>query len=119
MWEQEADELNKTEVWLWFFLKYVMYDFITACSFKVLAIVLPTILEIYNLSHFFSWLCFTQVFTLNVPDAFYRCYSPTLEKTKDRDAVMQVMAEQIVTLCATLDENPGVRYKRWGKNTAL
>ncbi|XP_074762839.1 syntaxin-binding protein 3 isoform X3 [Athene noctua] len=53
----------------------------------------------------------SQVFTLNVPDAFYRCYSPTLEKTKDNDAVMQVMAEQIVTLCATLDENPGVRYK--------
>ncbi|NXN90881.1 STXB3 protein, partial [Rhinopomastus cyanomelas] len=53
----------------------------------------------------------SQVFTLNVPDAFYRCYSPTLEKTKDRDAVMQVMAEQIVTLCATLDENPAVRYK--------
>ncbi|KFZ58109.1 Syntaxin-binding protein 3, partial [Podiceps cristatus] len=53
----------------------------------------------------------SQVFTLNVPDAFYRCYSPTLEKTKDKDAVMQVMAEQIVTLCATLDENPGVRYK--------
>ncbi|KAM6080539.1 syntaxin-binding protein 3 isoform 1-T1 [Theristicus caerulescens] len=53
----------------------------------------------------------SRVFTLNVPDAFYRCYSPTLEKTKDKDAVMQVMAEQIVTLCATLDENPGVRYK--------
>ncbi|NXF35944.1 STXB3 protein, partial [Nyctibius bracteatus] len=53
----------------------------------------------------------SQVFTLNVPDAFYRCYSPTLEKTKDKDAVMQVMAEQIVTLCATLDENPGVRYR--------
>ncbi|OWK57955.1 Syntaxin-binding protein 3 [Lonchura striata] len=51
------------------------------------------------------------VFTLNIPDAFYRCYSPTLEKTKDKDAVLQVMAEQIVTLCATLDENPGVRYK--------
>ncbi|NXN11994.1 STXB3 protein, partial [Indicator maculatus] len=53
----------------------------------------------------------SQVFTLYVPDAFYRCYSPTLDKTKDKDAVMQVMAEQIVTLCATLDENPGVRYK--------
>ncbi|KFO72406.1 Syntaxin-binding protein 3, partial [Cuculus canorus] len=53
----------------------------------------------------------SQVFTLSVPDAFYRCYSPALEKTKDKDAVMQVMAEQIVTLCATLDENPGVRYK--------
>lgn len=32
---------------------------------------------------------------------------------------MQVMAEQIVTLCATLDENPGVRYKRWGKNSVV
>ncbi|RLW05805.1 hypothetical protein DV515_00004987 [Chloebia gouldiae] len=53
----------------------------------------------------------SQVFTLNIPDAFYRCYSPTLEKTKDKDTVLQVMAEQIVTLCATLDENPGVRYK--------
>ncbi|XP_075278390.1 syntaxin-binding protein 3 isoform X1 [Opisthocomus hoazin] len=53
----------------------------------------------------------SQVFTLNVPDAFYRCYSPTLENTKDKDTLMQVMAEQIVTLCATLDENPGVRYK--------
>ncbi|KFW83402.1 Syntaxin-binding protein 3, partial [Manacus vitellinus] len=53
----------------------------------------------------------SQVFILNVPDAFYRCYSPTLEKTKEKDTVMQVMAEQIVTLCATLDENPGVRYK--------
>ncbi|RMC08413.1 hypothetical protein DUI87_14657 [Hirundo rustica rustica] len=55
----------------------------------------------------------SQVFTLNIPDAFYRCYSPTLEKTRDKDAVLQVMAEQIVTLCATLDENPGVRYKRY------
>ncbi|KAF2984542.1 hypothetical protein EK904_003488, partial [Melospiza melodia maxima] len=53
----------------------------------------------------------SQVFTLNIPEAFYRCYSPTLEKTKEKDAVLQVMAEQIVTLCATLDENPGVRYK--------
>ncbi|OXB84163.1 UNVERIFIED_CONTAM: hypothetical protein H355_007046 [Colinus virginianus] len=53
----------------------------------------------------------SQVFTLNVPDAFYCCYSPTLEKAKDKDAVMEAMAEQIVTLCATLEENPGVRCK--------
>ncbi|XP_065598990.1 syntaxin-binding protein 3 [Cyrtonyx montezumae] len=53
----------------------------------------------------------SQVFTLNVPDAFYCCYSPTLAQTKDKDAVMEAMAEQIVTLCATLEENPGVRYK--------
>lgn len=53
----------------------------------------------------------SQVFTLNVPDAFYCCYSPTLENSKDKDAVMEAMAEQIVTLCATLEENPGVRCK--------
>ncbi|KAM8805397.1 syntaxin-binding protein 3 [Eudromia elegans] len=53
----------------------------------------------------------SQVFTLNVPDAFYRCYSPTLQKMKDKASVLEVMAEQIVTLCATLDENPGVQYK--------
>ncbi|XP_067394426.1 syntaxin-binding protein 3 [Emydura macquarii macquarii] len=53
----------------------------------------------------------SQVFTLDVPDAFFCCYSPTVEKTNDKDAIMESMAEQIVTLCATLDENPGVRYK--------
>ncbi|XP_015724886.1 syntaxin-binding protein 3 isoform X3 [Coturnix japonica] len=53
----------------------------------------------------------SQVFTLNVPDAFYCCYSPTLENTKEKDAAMEAMAEQIVTLCATLEENPGVRCK--------
>ncbi|KAG8132724.1 hypothetical protein E2320_010558 [Naja naja] len=51
----------------------------------------------------------SQVFTLDVPNAFYRCYSPNIEKTNDN--VMEQIAEQIVTLCATLEENPGVRYK--------
>ncbi|XP_028588440.2 syntaxin-binding protein 3 [Podarcis muralis] len=51
----------------------------------------------------------SQVFTLDVPNAFYRCYSPIMEKTNDN--VMEQMAEQIVTLCATLEENPGVRYR--------
>ncbi|XP_038269058.1 syntaxin-binding protein 3 isoform X1 [Dermochelys coriacea] len=53
----------------------------------------------------------SQVFTLDVPDAFFCCYCPTVEKAKGKDAIMETMAEQIVTLCATLDENPGVRYK--------
>uniref|UniRef100_A0A8D0HQC3 Syntaxin binding protein 3 n=1 Tax=Sphenodon punctatus TaxID=8508 RepID=A0A8D0HQC3_SPHPU len=53
----------------------------------------------------------SQVFTLDVPDAFYRCYSPTVEKSNDKDSVLEAIAERIVTLCATLDENPGVRYK--------
>uniref|UniRef100_A0A452H9L0 Syntaxin binding protein 3 n=1 Tax=Gopherus agassizii TaxID=38772 RepID=A0A452H9L0_9SAUR len=54
----------------------------------------------------------SQVFTLDVPDAFFCCYSPTVEKANGKDAIMEAMAEQIVTLCATLEENPGVRYKR-------
>ncbi|XP_006025707.1 syntaxin-binding protein 3 isoform X1 [Alligator sinensis] len=53
----------------------------------------------------------SQVFTLDVPDAFYCCYSPTLEKTSDKDAMMETVAQQIVTLCATLKANPGVRYR--------
>nr|XP_020640296.1 syntaxin-binding protein 3 isoform X2 [Pogona vitticeps] len=51
----------------------------------------------------------SQVFTLDVPNAFYRCYSPITEKTNDN--VLEEIAEQIVTLCATLEENPGVRYR--------
>ncbi|XP_066480022.1 syntaxin-binding protein 3 isoform X1 [Tiliqua scincoides] len=51
----------------------------------------------------------SQVFTLDVPNAFYNCYSPSVEKTND--GVIEQMADQIVTLCATLEENPGVRYR--------
>ncbi|KAG8556122.1 hypothetical protein GDO81_017927 [Engystomops pustulosus] len=52
----------------------------------------------------------SQVFLLNVPNAFHMLYSP--DKSVDKEAAMQSIAQQIVTLCATLDENPGVRYKR-------
>ncbi|ERE90003.1 syntaxin-binding protein 3 [Cricetulus griseus] len=44
--------------------------------------------------------------------AFYYCYSPDPSNASRKEAVMEAMAEQIVTVCATLDENPGVRYKR-------
>ncbi|XP_057166397.1 syntaxin-binding protein 3 isoform X2 [Ursus arctos] len=53
----------------------------------------------------------SQVYTLDVPDAFYYCYSPDPSNANGKDAIMEAMAEQIVTVCATLDENPGVRYK--------
>ncbi|XP_035108241.1 syntaxin-binding protein 3 isoform X3 [Callithrix jacchus] len=53
----------------------------------------------------------SQVYTLDVPDAFYYCYSPDPGNAKGKDAIMEAMADQIVTVCATLDENPGVRYK--------
>ncbi|XP_064444791.1 syntaxin-binding protein 3 isoform X5 [Mirounga angustirostris] len=55
----------------------------------------------------------SQVYTLDVPDAFYYCYSPDPSNANGKDAIMEEMAEQIVTVCATLDENPGVRYKRY------
>nr|BAE41375.1 unnamed protein product [Mus musculus] len=53
----------------------------------------------------------SQVYTLDVPDAFYYCYSPDPSNASRKEVVMEAMAEQIVTVCATLDENPGVRYK--------
>ncbi|KAF4021533.1 hypothetical protein G4228_013497 [Cervus hanglu yarkandensis] len=53
----------------------------------------------------------SQVYTLDVPDAFYYCYSPDPSNANGKDTIMEAMAEQIVTVCATLDENPGVRYK--------
>lgn len=52
----------------------------------------------------------SQVFLLNLPDAFHLLYSP--DKCVDKETALQTIAEQIVTLCATLEENPGVRYKR-------
>ncbi|XP_053325761.1 syntaxin-binding protein 3 [Spea bombifrons] len=52
----------------------------------------------------------SQVFLLNVPDAFRLIYCP--DKAEDKELGMETIAQQIVTLCATLDENPGVRYKK-------
>ncbi|XP_075038711.1 syntaxin-binding protein 3 [Mixophyes fleayi] len=52
----------------------------------------------------------SQVFLLNISDAFHLMYSP--DKAVDKESAMQSIAQQIVTLCATLDENPGVRYKK-------
>ncbi|KAM4022770.1 syntaxin-binding protein 3 [Anomaloglossus baeobatrachus] len=52
----------------------------------------------------------SQVFLLNVPDAFHLLYSP--DKSVNKESATDSIAQQIVTLCATLDENPGVRFKR-------
>ncbi|XP_030062054.1 syntaxin-binding protein 3 [Microcaecilia unicolor] len=50
----------------------------------------------------------SHAFTLHIPDVFHSCYSPNVEI----ETVLNIAAEQIVTLCCTLDENPGVRYKK-------
>uniref|UniRef100_A0A7N8YLJ4 Syntaxin binding protein 3 n=1 Tax=Mastacembelus armatus TaxID=205130 RepID=A0A7N8YLJ4_9TELE len=49
-----------------------------------------------------------QVFTFDNPGAFNSIYKPnSLDKMK----TLETLADQLVTICATLDEYPGVRYK--------
>ncbi|CAF3433919.1 unnamed protein product [Rotaria sp. Silwood1] len=50
-----------------------------------------------------------QVFTLDSPDTFYITYNPT--PLPQRNAHLDVIAEQIATLCATLGEYPTIRYR--------
>ncbi|XP_068175178.1 syntaxin-binding protein 3 [Antennarius striatus] len=52
-----------------------------------------------------------QVFTCGNPGAFRSIYSP---HTQDKKKTLEALADQLVTLCATLDEYPGVRYKKDG-----
>ncbi|TNM88188.1 hypothetical protein fugu_006409 [Takifugu bimaculatus] len=50
-----------------------------------------------------------QVFSCDNPGAFKSIYSP---KSQDKQKTLEELADQLVTLCATLDEYPGVRYKK-------
>ncbi|RXN02773.1 syntaxin-binding 3-like isoform X1 [Labeo rohita] len=50
-----------------------------------------------------------QVFTCDNPEAFKKIYTPN---SRDKDQTLEMIADQIVTLCATLEEYPGVRYKK-------
>ncbi|CAJ1061144.1 syntaxin-binding protein 3 [Xyrichtys novacula] len=52
-----------------------------------------------------------QVFSCDNPGAFRSIYSP---KSQDKRKTLETLADQLVTLCATLDEYPGVRYKKDG-----
>uniref|UniRef100_A0A671RJY8 Syntaxin-binding protein 3-like n=1 Tax=Sinocyclocheilus anshuiensis TaxID=1608454 RepID=A0A671RJY8_9TELE len=50
-----------------------------------------------------------QVFTCENTEAFKSIYTPN---SQDKDQTLETIANQIVTLCSTLDEYPGVRYKK-------
>ncbi|KAA0192756.1 hypothetical protein HAZT_HAZT012235 [Hyalella azteca] len=49
-----------------------------------------------------------QIFSLDSPEAFPQMYSPPRSGT--RGAIMERLAEQIATLCATLGEYPAIRW---------
>jgi len=57
-----------------------------------------------------------QIFSLDFPESFSALFSPA--KAAQRSGVMERLAEQIATLCATLGEYPSVRYRQESERTA-
>ncbi|KAL4660143.1 syntaxin-binding protein 3 [Arapaima gigas] len=50
----------------------------------------------------------SQVFTCDNPGAFKSIYSV---HSQDKEKTLEALADQLVTLCATLEENPAIRYR--------
>uniref|UniRef100_A0A452RXU2 Syntaxin binding protein 2 n=1 Tax=Ursus americanus TaxID=9643 RepID=A0A452RXU2_URSAM len=53
-----------------------------------------------------------QVFSLDAPHSTYNLYCPF--RVGERARQIEALAQQIATLCATLQEYPAIRYRKWG-----
>lgn len=53
-----------------------------------------------------------QVFSLDAPHSTYNLYCPF--RAGERVRQLEALAQQIATLCATLQEYPAIRYRKWG-----
>lgn len=52
-----------------------------------------------------------QVFSLDAPHSTYNLYCPF--RASERTRQLEALAQQIATLCATLQEYPAIRYHKW------
>lgn len=59
-----------------------------------------------------SGLVSLQVFSLDAPHSTYNLYCPF--RASERTRQLEALAQQIATLCATLQEYPAIRYHKWG-----
>ncbi|XP_004614835.1 syntaxin-binding protein 2 isoform X1 [Sorex araneus] len=57
-----------------------------------------------------------QVFSLDVPHSTYNLYCPF--RAGERARQLEALAQQIATLCATLQEYPSIRYRKGPEDTA-
>ncbi|KAE8283322.1 Syntaxin-binding protein 2 Protein unc-18-like protein 2 [Larimichthys crocea] len=58
----------------------------------------------------------SQVFSLDDPTSLYSFYSSKPNENKDK--MMEILAEQIATLCDTLKEYPAIRYRKGPEENA-